>query len=39
MTTAKTERLRLQRLGSGSIALLAVHLALPEMPEWADAGR
>ena len=36
MSTAKAERIVLECLGASSTVLLSVHLALPEMPSWAD---
>ncbi len=36
MSTAKAQRLLLERLGSGATVLLSVHLALPSVPSWCD---
>lgn len=36
MSVAKAQRLLLERLGSGAVALLSLHLALPTVPAWAD---
>jgi hypothetical protein len=36
MSTAKAQRLLLERLGSGATVLLSVHLDLPTMPAWCD---
>ena len=36
MSTAKAQRIILERLGSGSTVLLSIHLALPDVPAWAD---
>lgn len=37
MSTAKAERLILERLAGLGVAMIAVHLALPTPPTWADA--
>jgi hypothetical protein len=43
MSTAKAQRLILERLSAGAAVLLSLHLALPAVPTWADgrdaAGR
>lgn len=36
MSTAKAQRLILERLSGGSAVLLSLHLALPTVPAWAD---
>ncbi len=36
MSTAKAQRLLLERLGSGATVLLSVHVALPSVPAWCD---
>jgi hypothetical protein len=43
MSTAKAQKILLERLASGAVALFSLHLALPTVPAWADgqdaAGR
>jgi hypothetical protein len=36
MSTAKAQRLILERLSAGAAVLLSLHLALPTVPAWAD---
>jgi hypothetical protein len=36
MSTAKAQKILLERLASGAVALLSLHLALPTVPAWAD---
>jgi hypothetical protein len=36
VSTARAQRVILERLGSGATVLLSIHLALPDVPAWAD---